>query len=155
MKYLVIVSLILITSISCQPKEEPFSTKIKLADLTGAALDSELYEDKILILNLWATWCKPCIKEMPVLERMQNELSDDFVLLLASAEELKTIQTFTERRVFDLQFVQIQNSMEALGVYSLPTTFVIGKDGELKQTLVGAQKWDSPEQIQQFKNYLK
>jgi thiol-disulfide isomerase/thioredoxin len=155
MKNLIIATLLLIGLMSCQPKEKTFVGKIKLTDLSGTPLNSELFKDKILILNLWATWCNPCIKEMPDLVKMQSELPFDFVLLLASDENLEKIQTFTERRSFDLTFLQIQNSMESLGVYSLPTTFIIGKDGRLLETLVGARKWDSQEQIEQLKTYLK
>lgn len=154
MKGLLII-LILACLISCQPEKDTFISKIKLADLQGETLDKEQFKNKIVILNLWATWCAPCIKEMPDLVKMQNKLSDDFFLLLASDESLEKIQQFTERRSFDLTFAQIQTSVETLGVYSLPTTFIIGKDGQLLETLVGARKWDSPEQIEQLKTYLK
>ena len=155
MRKLVISLFVLGLIASCQPKKETFFSKIKLADLQGQALDSGQFENKIVILNLWATWCAPCIKEMPDLVKMKNELPDDFVLLLASDESLEKIQQFTERRPFDLTFAQIQTSVETLGVYSLPTTFIIGKDGQLLETLVGARKWDSTEQIEQLKTYLK
>ncbi len=150
-----IISFLLIGLISCQPKKETFISKIKLTDLKGKALDSEQFKNKIVILNLWATWCTPCIKEMPDLVKMQKELPEDFQLLLASDESLEKIQEFTERRPFDLTFAQNQTSVESLGVYSLPTTFIIGKDGQLLETLVGAREWDSPEQIKQLKTYLK
>ncbi|MEP1033156.1 TlpA disulfide reductase family protein [Ekhidna sp.] len=136
-------------------QEETFLSKIDLANLDGKSMESDQFQDKIIILNLWATWCSPCIKEMPDLMKMQNELTDDFVLLLASDEGSEKIQKFTQRRGFDLKFIQIQNSMESLGVYSLPTTFIIGKDGQLLETLVGTRKWDSPEQIEQLKTYLE
>ncbi len=155
MKKLLIISFLLIGLISCQPEKDTFISKIKLADLKGETLDKEQFKNKIVILNLWATWCTPCIREMPDLVKMQNELPDDFVLLLASDESLEKIQQFTERRPFDLTFTQIQTSVESLGVYSLPTTFIIGKDGQLLETLVGAREWDSPEQIEQLKTYLK
>lgn len=155
MKKLLIISLLLIGLISCQPEKDTFVSKIKLADLKGETLDKEQFKNKIVILNLWATWCTPCIREMPDLVKMQNELPGDFVLLLASDEPLEKIQQFTERRPFDLTFTQIQTSVESLGVYSLPTTFIIGKDGQLLETLVGAREWDSPEQIEQLKTYLK
>ena len=155
MKKLLIISLLLIGMISCQPEKDTFISKIKLADLKGETLDKEQFKNKIVILNLWATWCTPCIREMPDLVKMQNELPGDFVLLLASDESLEKIQQFTERRPFDLTFTQIQTSVESLGVYSLPTTFIIGKDGQLLETLVGAREWDSPEQIEQLKTYLK
>lgn len=154
MRKLTILFLIFGSFVSCQPKES-FLSKIKLTDLKGETLKTDQFNNKILILNLWATWCSPCIKEMPDLVKMQAELPDDFVLLLASDESLEKIQQFIDRRPFDLSFAQIQTSLETLGVYSLPTTFVIGKDGQLLETLVGARKWDSPEQIEQLKTYLK
>ena len=155
MKKLLIIAFLLIGLISCQLEKDTFISKIKLADLKGETLDKEQFKNKIVILNLWATWCTPCIREMPDLVKMQNELPGDFVLLLASDESLEKIQQFTERRPFDLTFAQNKTSVESLGVYSLPTTFIIGKDGQLLETLVGARKWDSPEQIEQLKTYLK
>lgn len=155
MRKLLITLLLLAGLFGCQPAKETFLSKVKLTDLKGEALDSEQFKNKIVILNLWATWCAPCIKEMPDLVKMQNELPDDFVLLLASDESLDKNQQFIERHAFDLTFTQIQTSVESLGVYSLPTTFVIGKDGQLLETLVGARKWDSPDQIEQLKTYLK
>ena len=142
-------------TVSCQSKEELFYNKIKLTDLQGEDLDPRQFKNKIVILNLWATWCGPCIKEMPDLVEMKNNLSEEFVLILASGESLDRIQQFKENRSFDLSFVQTQTSLESLGVYSLPTTFIIGKDGQLLETLVGARKWDSPEQIDQLKMYIK
>lgn len=155
MRKLLITLLLLTGLFGCQPAKETFLSKIKLTDLQGEALDSEKFKNKVVILNLWATWCTPCIREMPDLVKMQTELPNDFVLILASDESPEKIRQFTEKRPFDLTFTQIQTSVESLGVYSLPTTFVIGKDGQLLETLVGARKWDSPEQIEQLKTYLK
>ncbi|MEQ8556320.1 MAG: TlpA disulfide reductase family protein [Cyclobacteriaceae bacterium] len=149
-----IISVLLAGLISCQPEEDTFISKIKLADLNGESFESEQFKNKIVILNLWATWCNPCIKEMPDLVKMQNDLPSDFVLILASDESLEKIQQFTGRRPFDLTFAQIQTSVETLGVYSLPTTFIIGKDGQLLETLVGARNWDSTEQIEELITYL-
>ena len=154
MKKLLIISFLLIGLISCQSEKDMFISKIKLADLKGETLDKEQFKNKIVILNLWATWCKPCIKEMPDLVEMQNQLPDDFVLVLASDESLEKIQQFIERRPIKLTFVQTQTTVESLGVYSLPTTFIIGKDGQLLETLVGARKWDSQEQIEELITYL-
>ncbi|MEQ9403586.1 MAG: TlpA disulfide reductase family protein [Cyclobacteriaceae bacterium] len=128
-------------------------SNLVLLDLSGNQIKPD--SGKVLILNLWATWCKPCIAEMPYLVNMQAALSDDFQLLLASDEGMEKIKKFTKNRPFDLQFAGIQNSIESMGVYSLPTTLVIGKNGDLLETLVGARKWDSPEQINLLNSYLK
>lgn len=155
MRNSVILLLLIAVINSCQPKKESFLSKIQLTDLKGETLDSGQFSNKVVILNLWATWCNPCIKEMPDLVEMEKELPEDFVLILASDESLEKIQQFIERRPFDLSFTQIRTSVESLGVYSLPTTFIIGREGQLLETLVGARKWDSLEQIEQLKTYLK
>lgn len=124
-----------------------------MANLQGEELQQA--PDKILILNLWATWCAPCIREMPDLVEMQKLLPDDFVLLLASDEEPERVNRFLTNSSFDLEFIRINNSIESLGVYSLPTTFIVGKDGELLETLVGARNWNDEELIKNLKKYLK
>ncbi len=162
----VIIALIYCFSIGCEPTSNSlaveekilveagsFKSNLKLVDLQEKQINRS--NDKILILNLWATWCRPCIREMPDLVEMQNQLSSDFELLLASDEESDQINRFLSMSDFDLTFIRINNSLESLGVYSLPTTFIIGKDGQLLETLVGARKWDSPKQIEQLKTYLK
>jgi thiol-disulfide isomerase/thioredoxin len=131
-----------------------FKEGLKLKTLAGAPIDLSTYGNKTLILNLWATWCGPCIKEMPDLEKMENELGDDFVLMLASDEGAAKINKFKEKRGFDLEFVQIDNSLESLGVYSLPTTFLVGANGDLLETLIGARDWNTPSQINTLKSYL-
>lgn len=132
-----------------------FLGKIKLNDLNGQPVDMDQYQGKILLLNLWATWCRPCIAEMPDLIEMEQSLSDDFVLIAASDEDLTKINRFLEKRPFALNILQLETSMDQLGVYSLPTTLVIGREGELLETLVGAHEWNSPEQLNQLNNYLQ
>jgi thiol-disulfide isomerase/thioredoxin len=127
------------------------SPKITLVDLENRPI--AFSQDKITILNLWATWCKPCIEEMPALEEMANQLPDSFELILASDEELKRISTFTSSRSLKLTFARLTSSMEALGVYSLPTTLIINAKGEILTTLVGAHDWNTPEQIDYIKTF--
>jgi thiol-disulfide isomerase/thioredoxin len=160
---LAVLSMILLGA--CEPKpsaqasgetpsliNEQVST-IRLRNLDGEVLKPA--EGKILILNLWATWCKPCIEEMPALERMAKQLPDSFELILASDEELKRINGFVAARSLELTFAQLETALDALGVYSLPTTLIIGSDGEILETIVGTRTWDSPEQIDQLLTFLK
>lgn len=130
-----------------------FRDALKLTDLKGDPITPDVYKDKTLILNIWATWCGPCIKEMPDLEEMQAALGDDFILLLASDEGETKIKKFVDKSDFNLQFIQIENSLESLEVYSLPTTFVVGSDGELKDKLVGARNWTQENQLEALKSY--
>ncbi|GEM_PF-332033 len=126
---------------------ENFREALILRDLDGQLIPSVSYENKTLILNLWATWCGPCIKEMPDLVEMEAALGGEFILLLASDEKRSKIKKFVDRKGHDLKYVQIENNLEALNVYSLPTTFIVGTDGQLKETLVGARDWMSDKQL--------
>lgn len=125
---------------------------IELYDLTDnpIKLDSE-----IIILNLWATWCKPCIAEMPDLEEMQKQLPENFRLILASEEPLERQLNFINRQSFELDFVQLKSGMESLGVYALPTTLILDSEGNILETMVGTRAWNTPEQILQITSYLK
>ncbi|MEM8894611.1 MAG: hypothetical protein AAGC88_08540 [Bacteroidota bacterium] len=67
--------------------------------------------------------------------------------MLASDENQSKIQKFVDRKGHDLTYVQIENNLETLNVYSLPTTFIVGADGQLKETLVGARDWMSEKQL--------
>lgn len=92
---------------------------------------------------------------MPDLEAMQKRLPKDFVLLLASDESSALIQQFAEGHAFDLEFVAINNTMSSLGVHALPTTFIVGKDGQLLEKMVGAKSWNDDRMIQHLNEYLR
>jgi len=140
---------------SGEKDSELFIEKLNLSTLDHEPIQMSAYKDKILILNLWATWCKPCIKEMPDMETMMTQLPEEFELLLASNEDVDRIKKFRESKQWDLNFVKLENSIESLGAYALPTTFIIGKNGELLETLVGARDWKSQETIEILTQIIK
>lgn len=137
--------------ISCQPKEPAFLDTVDLKNLDGASLDKDALSGKIIILNLWATWCKPCVQEMPSLEVLQSELpSDKFVLLLASDEPLEKIRKFKQQSNFELEFIKLESSLESLGVFALPTTIFIDQKGNRSHTESGGKDWGSDGSVQEI-----
>ena len=105
------------------------------------------YKNKIVFINFWATWCKPCIQEMPTIAKAMEQLKDeDVVFLFPSNESVDLIQGFKERRSFDFNYVQAQN-MEALNIMALPTTFIFDKSGKLQFSEAGFRDWSKPENI--------
>ncbi|MDH5365442.1 MAG: TlpA family protein disulfide reductase [Cyclobacteriaceae bacterium] len=128
-----------------------FSDQIQLTDLEGNQLSLAEQKGKTVILNVWATWCKPCISEMPSLEQLQNNLpSNEYILILASNESIEKIKKFKSKTNFNLQFVQLNTSPESLGIYALPTTFIMNSKGELIITENGSKDWGSPESIEEI-----
>lgn len=120
---------------------------IQLVDLSGNAIDVTELEDKTVFINFWATWCKPCIQEMPTIENAQTLLKDrNVVFLLASNETVEQIEKFKTKRKFELQFVRVEN-LEALNIQALPATYIFNPQGELVFSEVGYRMWDTPENI--------
>ncbi|MEM9832098.1 MAG: TlpA disulfide reductase family protein [Bacteroidota bacterium] len=132
--------------------EEVDITSIELLDLEGNLIPWEKLKGKKVFLNFWATWCKPCILEMPSMSEAAQQLGEEYVFLAASYEDLDKIRKFTEKRDFDFQFVHTKTPIESLNVYSLPTTFLINSRGELAETVVGSQEWNEPEALNQLKS---
>lgn len=137
-----------------QSKESKMSGSINLATLEGEPVNLSAFNTEIVILNIWATWCKPCIAEMPALVEMKKSLPDNMKLLLASEEPVDRQINFLEKRTYDLEFMKLNSSLSSLEVYALPTTIII-KEGKIIDRLVGARDWDTPEQIEELKAYLK
>lgn len=128
---------------------------IQLTDLSGKAVDVSQFKGKAVLINFWATWCKPCLQEMPSLANAQNQLKDaPIVFLFASNETLERIARFKNKQKFEFNYFHLGN-MEALNIQALPTTFIFDREGELKFSEAGFRDWTSPESIQVITNAIK
>ncbi len=143
------VSLLVLVGCASGKKERPNTDlgNVELTDLHSQPIDLKEYEGKTVFLNVWATWCKPCIQEMPAIANAQEKLKgEEIVFLLASNEGRDQIEKFISKHNYDFHFVLLEN-MEALHVQAMPTTFIYNAKGELKFSEAGARTWDNPENL--------
>jgi len=124
----------------------------QLTDINGGAVNFKDFKGKVIFINFWATWCPPCVGEMPGIQELYNKFkdNDDVVFLLVSNEDLNKITTFINNK--DYSFPVYSSRYSAPKIFasnSIPTTFVISKKGEIKIKEVGAANWggDKMEQI--------
>ncbi len=121
-------------------------------DLDGNAVSLSDFKGKRILLNFWATWCKPCVQEMPSLMKAKSILEKEgFVILLASDESLKTIRKFKQSVPHIFKYLRYKGGLAQLNVYALPTTFIYNEAGEKVHEIIGATAWDSPEIIKKLK----
>lgn len=134
-----------------QSKPEGVLTRIQLVDLTNKAVNLDNYKGKTVFINFWATWCKPCIEEMPSIERAQAIMKGkEIVFLMASSESIDEIKAFSSNHVYQFQYVHLENE-GALNFQALPTTFIIDSQGKLVFSEMGSRNWDASENINLIK----
>lgn len=118
------------------------------------------FRGRIVLLNIWATWCVPCREEMPALDRLQGRLGGkDFLVLPLSIDRagLKAVRRFYDEigiQHLGMYLADSSRAMAAFGVLGLPTTILIGRDGKERGRLVGPAEWDSPETAEQLQTVI-
>jgi cytochrome c biogenesis protein CcmG, thiol:disulfide interchange protein DsbE len=107
----------------------------------------------VVLLNFWATWCGPCVEELPALEQMQRDLPQVSVITISTDEDAEAYRTFLlKHRVSLLSVREGNNKANELYVsIRYPETYVIDKDGIIRRKFIGPQDWTSAE----IENYLK
>ena len=118
----------------------------------GGAATVQDFAGKVTVVNLWATWCPPCIKEMPALDRLRQALSDDprvdvVPVNTARRGRAKAMDFLEENKLYALEpWSDERNALpRAIGVLGLPTTVILDPQGREIARLQGAAVWAAPE----------
>jgi len=141
---------LMIVAVGCNSpkKETKLVDKIKLKDLQGNPIDLNDYQGKALFINVWATWCKPCIQEMPSIASAQKTLNGKPIeFFFASDEGKERIELFEAKQKLGLRYVQLEN-MDALEILALPQTYILNNKGDVVFSEAGFRQWDDEANIE-------
>ncbi len=117
-------------------------------DEHGAAASLERFRGKVVVLNLWATWCTPCVAEMPMLDRLQQQLESVGVVVVALSLDRggpNVVKAFYQEHGIKHLGVYVDPTMRAQSdfkVIGLPTTILIDREGRDRGRIVGPAEWD-------------
>lgn len=107
------------------------------------------FRGKVVVLNFWATWCAPCIEEMPSLVQMQQRLKDRGVTVVAVSldKDADSYQRFLRNHNISLLTVRDdkQASSNLYGTFKFPETYIIDRNGVMRRKFIGAVDWSQPE----------
>jgi thiol-disulfide isomerase/thioredoxin len=142
-------------SLLASPRPAP---AVMFATRAGAPASFADFAGRVVLVNLWATWCAPCVEEMPSLARLQAKLGDLAVLAVSEDRRgAELVDPFVAKLGLDglAIYLDPKNDLShAFAVDGLPTSFLIDRSGRVVGTLVGAAAWDSPAMIGLLRTYL-
>lgn len=102
------------------------------------------HKGRVVLVNFWATWCPPCIAEMPSFQKLYEDYNDRVDFFFVSNEDHQTVRNFMNRKNFTLPAYRPKSELpEPLNSNTLPTTYLIDKQGNIVIEKVGSAAWDS------------
>ena len=141
-------------------KEEQNISKYNFINNLEQKISFSQFKGNVLLVNFWATWCPPCIKEMPSLDRLQLKLNKNFKVLAISEDRngIKKVKDFfAENNINNLeQYFDVKGKLaKELELIGLPTTLVVDKKGYIIGRYQGDIEWDDTEVIKFINNFIE
>lgn len=139
-------------------KQQP--PPLRLPTLKGTTVDLSQFSNQVVLVNFWATWCPPCVHEMPSMQRLSEKLTGDpFVILGVNiAEDEPTVKDFLQNKInvdFPILMDVDGHALRQWNVMAFPTSFVIDKQGKIRYALFGSIEWDTAEIISKIDSLIK
>jgi len=132
-------------------------SNFNLKDINENKLSLSSLKGKIIFLNFWATWCPPCIREMPSMQILYDKFKNkDFAMIALSDEDKNTVKQFLNKNKYTFSIVSDESDLfNEYNISSIPTTFIINGEGYIIGYIVGSTDWSKKEAIDLFDKIIK
>jgi cytochrome c biogenesis protein CcmG/thiol:disulfide interchange protein DsbE len=132
------------------PKQRLLAPAFQLPDLAASRVSLEDFRGKVVLVHFWATFCVPCLHEMPVLESLWQQYRDQGLVILGIAADrgsVVVVRDFTAKNGLTFPVLHdadgtVRNRYE---VVALPMSYIVGRDGRIFGRMIGTRDWASPE----------
>jgi peroxiredoxin len=169
--FVAVTVLVIILSLKLNDSSFKFSNQVAIKDnlpapdftfpgLDGKKVSLSDYKGKVVLVNIWATWCSPCVEEMPSMEKLYRKFKgENFEILAVSIDEpgLKAVAPFMKKS--NLTFPALIDSEGAIkavyGITGIPESFIIDQQGILLKKIVGPVDWATPNIFRFFSDLIQ
>ncbi len=128
----------------------------QLLDLNNQIHTLKEFKDKPILINVWATWCPPCVAELPSLAKLYKARGNEVFFIFLAEDEPSKVQNFLKQRNLEIPvFFAVTPRPPMLKSSSIPTTFIIDKNGVIKVRKTGAMDWNTEKVKNLLKKYRK
>lgn len=115
-----------------------------LVDLNGKRTDFQSMKGKVAVVNVWATWCPPCVAELPSFVELYGSYGDKVIFAFVANDERDKVEAFLKKKGYELPvYFQASAAPEELTSNSIPATYIISKSGKIVVDEKGAANWNS------------
>ncbi len=132
--------------------------EVELPDLEGKSYRLSEHRGKVVVLNFWATWCAPCVEEMPSLEKLHRTLGEKGLQVIAVSvdERREDIESFREEHELTFAILHDEGGKvsHSIQTFMYPETYVVDSEGNLAEKIIGPRDWIAPRQIHSFLSLL-
>lgn len=127
-------------------------------DLDGKIWSLSKLKGKVVFINFWATWCSPCREEMPSMQRLYTKLPKDKFEMIAlfNNDKKPAVRKFVSQLGLTFPILSDEHNFAGTkyGLTGLPETFIVDKQGVIREKIIGPAKWDSPENVEMLMRYI-
>lgn len=128
--------------------------KLSIVDLNQQAVNFESYKGKKLIVCFSASWCPNCLEELKDINDIKDVTLSDVTVLVISDEPLEKIMSFKEKTDYPFTFLKLNQSFNDIGIFSIPTSYILNTSLEVKKETVGYLDWKDPSTAEHLKKLM-
>lgn len=129
-----------------------------LGDLDGGSFDLDAYRGRVVLVNFWASWCRPCVVEIPSLHRLDASLAgEDFKIVTVNVgEDAARVERFLQQVQVELPVLMDYDASISKGwmIYVYPSSYLVDRQGNIRYAYLGALQWDSTENLKIIRQLL-
>ena len=128
----------------------------QLVDSSGKSISLEAYKGKIIFVNFWATWCPPCIAEMPSMQELYVDYQNKIVFLFVTTDSFEKANAFMTKEKLTLPVYQsVSNPPLEMESSTIPATYLVDQQGNLIVAKIGAADWNSDSFREKLDEYIR
>lgn len=130
-----------------------------LKSLEGKAINQDVFKNKLVIVNFWASWCAPCIEEVPSLVSLTRKNDEIVILAISGDSQLDDVYAFLKsfpdfaKPPFVQVWAENKKWLELFSVIKLPESYIFNKQGEMVKRISGTINWNTPDSIEYFRSF--